>query len=73
MATNDSVVFCDKVDLIENDFQVTPILKRFQNMSAQVGVAFKESEGGLRNAALHSGSCVTLVCWSLKQRKTKIL
>lgn len=28
-------------------------------MSAQVGVAFKVSEGGLRNAAVHPGSCVT--------------
>lgn len=48
--------------LIENHFQVTPSFRNLKNMPAQVGVAFKVSEGGLRNAALHPGSCVTLVC-----------
>lgn len=61
-SSSDLCVKREKPDLTENHLQVTPSFKSLKNMSAQVRVAFKVSEGGLRNALLHPGSCVTLVC-----------
>lgn len=40
-------------------------------MSAQVQVAFKVSEGGLRNAALHPGSSRDIDLLETDQKKTK--
>lgn len=53
----------DEADLIENHFQVTPSSKKSEQTSlCRSGWLLKcQREGGLRNAALHPGSCVTLV------------